>query len=73
VSYRLDLAGDAPDTVREVAQSGGGRFDADTVASEGSWDAATAGVGAVLDAIDFAFGDGPRRSFCAAWKSAGFP
>jgi acetoin utilization deacetylase AcuC-like enzyme len=53
------------DVVREVAQRGGGRFDADTVASEGSWDAATAGAGAVLDGIDFAFGNGPRRSFCA--------
>ena len=51
--------------VRQIVASGGGRLDADTVASEGSWDAATAGAGAVLDAIDFAFGDGPRRSFCA--------
>ena len=40
-------------------------LDADTVASEGSWDAATAAAGAVLDGVDFAFGDGPRRSFCA--------
>ena len=53
------------DIVREVAMAGGGRLDADTVVSDGSWDAATAGAGAVLDAIDFAFGDGPRRSFCA--------
>ena len=52
-------------SVRDIAARGGGRFDADTVVSEGSWDAATAGAGAVLDAIDFAFGDGPRRSFCA--------
>jgi acetoin utilization deacetylase AcuC-like enzyme len=52
-------------SVRDLAAAGGGRFDADTVASEGSWDAATAGAGAVLDAIDLAFGDGPRRSFCA--------
>jgi acetoin utilization deacetylase AcuC-like enzyme len=51
--------------VRDVAAQGGGRLDADTVASEGSWDAATAAAGAVLDAIDMAFGDGPRRSFCA--------
>ena len=51
--------------VRELASKGGGRWDADTVLSEGSWDAATAGAGAVLDAIDFTFGDGPRRSFCA--------
>jgi acetoin utilization deacetylase AcuC-like enzyme len=52
-------------SVRELVAQGGGRLDADTVASEGSWDAATASAGAVLDAIDFAFGDGPRRSFCA--------
>lgn len=51
--------------VRELAAAGGGRLDADTVVSEGSWLAATAGAGAVLDAIDLAFGDGPRRSFCA--------
>ena len=51
--------------VRELAAAGGGRLDADTVASEGSWAAATAGAGAVLDAVDLAFGDGPRRSFCA--------
>jgi acetoin utilization deacetylase AcuC-like enzyme len=51
--------------VRAVVDAGGGRLDADTVASEGSWDAATASAGAALDAVDFAFGDGPRRSFCA--------
>ena len=63
----LALAHDARyvDMVREVAQAGGGRLDADTVVSEGSWDAAAAGAGAVLDGIDLAFGDGPRRSFCA--------
>lgn len=63
----LALAHDARyvDMVREVAQAGGARLDADTVVSEGSWDAATAGAGAVLDGIDLAFGDGPRRSFCA--------
>src|ERR1051325_8283881 len=48
--------------VREIVARGGGRLDADTVVSEGSWDAATAGAGAVLDAIDMAFGDGPPRS-----------
>jgi len=53
------------DQVRALAHQGGGRLDADTVESEGSWDAATAGVGAVLDGVDFAFGDGPTRSFCA--------
>jgi acetoin utilization deacetylase AcuC-like enzyme len=53
--------------VRRLTESGGGRLDPDTVVSEGSWDAATAAAGAVLDGVDFAFGDGsgPRRSFCA--------
>ena len=45
--------------------AGGARLDADTVVSEGSWSAATAGTGAVLDGLDLAFGDGPLRSFCA--------
>jgi acetoin utilization deacetylase AcuC-like enzyme len=51
--------------VRRFVDRGGGRLDADTVVSEGSWDAATAATGAVLDGVDFAFGNGPRRSFCA--------
>jgi acetoin utilization deacetylase AcuC-like enzyme len=51
--------------VQQLAESGGGRLDADTVVSEGSWAAATAGAGAMLDGIDLAFGDGPPRSFCA--------
>ncbi|MDB4885824.1 MAG: Histone deacetylase domain protein [Gemmatimonadetes bacterium] len=51
--------------VHALAEAGGGRLDADTVVSTGSWLAATAGTGAVLDGIDLAFGDGPRRSFCA--------
>lgn len=48
-----------------VAQPGGGRLDADTVVSEGSWDAATAAAGSVLDAVDFALGGQALRSFCA--------
>jgi acetoin utilization deacetylase AcuC-like enzyme len=52
-------------SVQALAEAGGGRLDADTVVSEGSWLAGTAGTGAVLDAVDLAFGDGPRRSFCA--------
>ena len=51
--------------VRALVESGGGPLDPDTVASEGSWDAATAAAGAVLDAIDFAFADDVKRSFCA--------
>ena len=52
------------ETVRTMAEAGGGRLDADTVVSDGSWAAATAGAGAMLDGIDLAFGEGPRRSFC---------
>jgi acetoin utilization deacetylase AcuC-like enzyme len=50
--------------VRDTALAGGGRFDNDTVVSDGSWDAARAGAGCVLDAVDLAFADG-TRSFCA--------
>ena len=62
----LALAHDAGyvDEVREIAQRGGGRLDADTVVSDGSWDAARAAVGCVLDGVDFAI-DGKARSFCA--------
>jgi acetoin utilization deacetylase AcuC-like enzyme len=48
-----------------MSAAGGGRFDADTVASEGSWDAATAGAGCVLDAVDRALDGRNLRSFCA--------
>jgi acetoin utilization deacetylase AcuC-like enzyme len=63
----LALAHDATyvASVEALVERGGGRLDADTVASPGSWLAATAGAGAVLDGIDLAFGDGPKRSFCA--------
>jgi acetoin utilization deacetylase AcuC-like enzyme len=51
--------------VRELARAGGGQLDADTVASEGSWDAATAGAGCVLDAVDMAMDGRADRAFCA--------
>jgi acetoin utilization deacetylase AcuC-like enzyme len=51
--------------VQALVEAGGGRLDADTVVSEGSWDAATAAVGAVLDGIDWAFDGSVTRSFCA--------
>jgi len=51
--------------VRRVAAEGGGRLDPDTVASEGSWDAATAAAGAVLDGVDLAMSGVLARSFCA--------
>ena len=53
------------ESVRALSAQGGGRFDADTVASEGSWDAATAGTGSVLDAVDRALDGRNTRSFCA--------
>lgn len=51
--------------VRELVERGGGNLDPDTVTSPGSWDAATAAVGCVLDAVDLAFSDDVARSFCA--------
>ena len=52
-------------SVEALVAAGGGRLDADTVASPGSWLAGTAGAGAVLDGIDLAFGENAVRSFCA--------
>ena len=51
--------------VQEIASGGGGRLDPDTVISEGSWDAATAATGCVLDAVDLAFDGRAVRSFSA--------
>ena len=51
--------------VRALAAQGGGRLDADTVVSEGSWLAATAGAGCVLDGIDMAMDGRSLRSFSA--------
>ena len=50
--------------VRAVARAGGGALDADTVASEGSWDAARAGAGALLDAVDYVVRAAGSRAFC---------
>lgn len=50
-------------SIERMSAAGGGRFDADTFVSEGSWDAARAAAGAVLDGVDLAFGATPR-SFC---------
>lgn len=52
-------------SVRVLAEQGGGRLDADTVESSGSWDAATAGAGCALAAVDLSVGDVNSRSFCA--------
>ena len=51
--------------VRALVAAGGGRLDADTVVSEGSWDAVTAGAGCLLDGVDMAFDGRARRSFSA--------
>jgi len=51
--------------VRDTARAGGGRLDADTVISDGSWDAATAGAGCVLDAVDRVLDGRSSRAFCA--------
>lgn len=53
------------ESVRTVSANGGGRLDVDTVASEGSWDAATAAAGCLLDAVDMALDGRASRSFCA--------
>lgn len=53
------------EAVHTMARAGGGRLDPDTVVSEGSWDAARAGVGAVLDGIDIAVRGPVSRAFCA--------
>ncbi|MBK5187701.1 MAG: histone deacetylase [Gemmatimonadaceae bacterium] len=51
--------------IQDIASTGGGRLDPDTVASEGSWLAATAAAGCVLDGVDMAFDGRAVRSFCA--------
>ena len=51
--------------VRALADAGGGSLDHDTVASPGSWNAATAGTGCVLDGVDMAMDGRATRSFSA--------
>ena len=51
--------------VRETAERGGARLDADTVVSAGSWDAATAGAGCLLDAVDMVLDGRADRAFAA--------
>jgi acetoin utilization deacetylase AcuC-like enzyme len=63
----LELAHDARyiESVQQISLAGGGQLDQDTVASEGSWAAATAGAGCVLTAVDRAMETPDARSFCA--------
>ncbi len=51
--------------VRAVSEAGGGRFDADTVASEGTWDATAAGAGCVLEGVERSLDGRNLRSFAA--------
>jgi acetoin utilization deacetylase AcuC-like enzyme len=52
--------------IRDLATVGGlVHVDADTIVSPGSWDAATAAVGCVLDGVDRALDTGTVRSVCA--------
>jgi acetoin utilization deacetylase AcuC-like enzyme len=52
-------------SVMVIAEQGGGRLDADTVASSGSWAAATAGAGCVLLGVDLSVSGVNPRSFSA--------
>ena len=49
--------------VRSLCEAGGGRFDADTLVSEGSWDAATAAAGSVIEAVERSLDGRNLRSF----------
>jgi len=51
--------------IRAISLAGGGQLDPDTVASEGSWLAATAAAGCVLDAVGMSFDGRAVRSFSA--------
>lgn len=53
------------ESVRKLAESGGGFLDVDTIVSAGSWLAATAAVGCVLDGVDMAMDGRATRSFSA--------
>lgn len=51
--------------VEQISSGGGGQLDIDTVASEGSWDAATAGAGCALVGVDRTMQQSDARAFCA--------
>ncbi|HEY3747194.1 MAG TPA: histone deacetylase [Gemmatimonadaceae bacterium] len=52
-------------SIQEITGMGGGRLDTDTVVSSGSWDAATAGAGCVLSAVDLSASGVHPRSLSA--------
>jgi acetoin utilization deacetylase AcuC-like enzyme len=49
------------DSIRELAERGGGMIDMDTVASEGSWEAARHSAGGAVQAVDRLLGPGKQR------------
>ena len=51
--------------IQDISAAGGGPIDPDTLLSEGSWLAATAAAGCVLDAVDMSFDGRAVRSFSA--------
>jgi acetoin utilization deacetylase AcuC-like enzyme len=51
------------DSIRSVAESGGGWFDADTVASPGSWEAALHGAGGACALVDAVMGGDAPTGF----------
>lgn len=52
-------------SIQAITEKGGGRLDTDTVVSNGSWDAAIAGAGCVLSAVDLSVTGVHPRSFSA--------
>ena len=52
-------------SIQAITEKGGGRLDTDTVVSNGSWDAATAGAGCVLSAVDLSVSGVHPRSLSA--------
>jgi acetoin utilization deacetylase AcuC-like enzyme len=51
------------DRIRDLAESGGGAIDMDTVASEGSWRAALHTAGGAVHAVDLLLGDRAEEGF----------
>ena len=52
------------DAIRELSVRGGGFIDLDTVASEGSYEAALHSAGGAVRAVERMLGDGERLAFC---------
>jgi acetoin utilization deacetylase AcuC-like enzyme len=52
------------ESVRAMSEAGGGWFDADTVASPGTWDAALHSAGAACAMVDELVGGGAAAGFC---------